>query len=263
MSMREFVRKCQFPMLLAWGTYPLAACIAAFAAPALLSYMWLFPVYYWALGTVMLLLPSKPRLLLSGVGAVLMLLPGMLWLKSAEQAAVLVAALIYCVLLFWSVQLPGWEPGREIGAGWIGVCIGITFVGYFIASFEERMTPAAAGIRLSLYVFMFFAMLSMNRGSLNLAAGESRGFTAVMRRKNLLLTVGMFGIALAAALIPSLFGLVKMIVGWIGWLIAWLRELFAAMVPLETTVETTTGATTMPLPSGEAWMDVVLEGKDL
>lgn len=261
MSIREFLRKSQFPVLLALGTYPLAACVAAFVAPQLLGVVWLFPLIYAALGILTLLLPAKPRLALGVSGALLLLLPCGLYLQGMVRNVALVIAAMYSALLFWSLQLPAWEPRRELGAGWIGSCFAIDLVGYFIASFEDRLAPAALGIKLTLFAFVFLAMLSLNRGSLNLASGESRGFTASMRRKNLLLTAGMFGVALLIALIPSLFNLVVAIFDWIARLIAWLRDMLASLMPAETTVETTTEVTAAAT-SGEAWMDVVLEDKN-
>lgn len=261
MSIREFFRKSQFPVLLALGTYPLAACVAAFVAPELLELAWLFPLAYAVMGILTLLLPAKPRLVLGVFGALLLMLPCGLYLQGMVRNVALVIAAMYGALLFWSLQLPAWEPRRELGAGWIGCCFAIDLVGYFLACFEDRVAPVALEIKLTLFAFVLFAMLSMNRGSLNLASGESRGFTAVMRRKNLLLTAGMFGIALLIALIPSLFNLVVAIFNWIVRLIAWLRDMLASLVPAENTVETTTEATSVAT-SAEAWMDAVLEEKD-
>lgn len=260
--MREFFRKSQILMILAFGTYPLAACVAAFVLPRLVGYVWLLPLCYVALGMLMLGLPAKLRVVVGICGAAAMILPCFLYFRSAELSAAVVIALIYSGLLLWNLQLPGWEQSRELGAGWMGSCIAIMMVGYFIACFEDRAAPAALGIKLSLFAFAFLAMLSMNRGSLNLASGEGRGFTAAMRRKNLLLTVGMFGIALLIALVPSLFGLVKRICLWILWAIGWLRDLLAQMMPAETTVATTTEVTTVAPSTYEDWMGVVLEEKD-
>lgn len=262
MNMREFLRKSQIVLLLAFGTYPLGVCATAFMAPQLVNFVWLFPLCYVVLGVLTLVLPAKLRVAVGICGALAMVAACLLRLQSAERSAAVVIALIYGGLLLWGLQLPGWDQSKELGAGWMGSCMAIVVVGYFIASFEDRVAVATLGIKLSLFAFAFLAMLSMNRGSLNLASGASRGFTAAMRRKNLLLTVGMFGIALLVAVIPSLFGLVKAIFNGILWLIQWLREMLALMMPPETTVETTTEATTMAPSTYEDWMGVVLEEKD-
>ena len=260
MNIREFFRKSQIILLLALGVYPFVACVAAFASKTLLMYIWWIPAAYAVLGILTLLLPPKPRLAVGILGAALLVVPCVLRLQSTVQGAALIAAVIYSGLLLWGLQLPTWEADREPGAGWIGSCMAIVCVGYFLACFEDRVSPALSGIRFALFAFSFLAMLSMNRRSLNLASGDSRGFTVAMRRKNLMLTAGMFGIAMLIALIPSLFNLVKLIFDWLMWLINWLRSMLATIMPAETTVETTTEATILPT-RGEDWMDVALEDK--
>ena len=261
MNIKEFLRKSQIPMMLGFGTYPLAVCVIAWVEPALLSYVWLFPLSYAVLGILSLLLPPKLRLVFGILGALLFFAPGVLYFQSALRGTMLLLAAMYAGMLLWGLQLPAWEPQKEPGAGWIGSCFAIVCVCYFIACFEDRVSPAAGSIRFALFAFIFFAMLSMNRGSLNLAMGESHGFTAAMRRRNLLLTAGMFGIALLIAVIPSLFNLVKGLYEWILWLIGWLRDMLAAMLPEETTVATTT-ETTIPPSTFENWQEVVLEDKN-
>lgn len=261
--MREFIRKCQFPILLALGTYPAVAVVLAFLAPGLLDRAWVLPGVYAALAVMLLLLRGKPAVVLGIGGALLMLLPCGLYLKGMERNISLLLAGAYGALLLWSMRISGWDARKEMPAGWLAGCFAIGLTGCFVAWFEVRLMPVAGWIRGSFSGFVLLAMLSLNRGSLNLASGTGRGFTATMRRKNLLLTLGMFGVALLIALIPSLFDLMSAIFAWLARLIAMLRQLLAALMPAETTVETTTEATTVPPSSVEAWMDVVLEDKNV
>lgn len=260
MSYKEFIRKSQFPLLLALGTYPLGACVAGYITPQLLPYMWMYSLGYAVFAVVSLLLPAKPRFVFGVLGATLLLLPGMTVLAKDTYGVPIAVGILYSALLFWSLLLPSWEAERELGGGWIGGGFVILLLGYFVATAEDRIAPAALGIKVALLVFVVLAMLSMNRGSLNLAAVGSRGFTASMQRKNLLLLAGMFGIALLVGLIPSLVGLVRIIVQWIAWLVAWLQKLLASDQVPETTAETTVEATVKP--TMENWMDIVSEGKD-
>lgn len=260
--MREFVRKIQFPILIGLGTYPVAACAAGYFAPDLLPLAWLFPAVYTALAILALLLPVKPRLALGVLGAVLLVASCVLRLQAMAQGVGLFLAAVYSVLLFLSFQFAAYEPAEELEAGYIGIGLAINLVGYVLTFFERGFTPAAQGIKLGLFVFVFFAMLSLNRGSLNLATSGGRGFTVTMQRKNIFLTLGMFGIALVIALLPSLSKLAGAVIAWIAQLIAWLRNLLASMIPEETTVETTIHVTTAPT-MGEGWMDAVLDGKEV
>ena len=257
MNIREFIRKSQFPILLALGTYPMVAVLLMFIAPELLHYGWLFPGAYAALSIVMLVLPGKPRILLCVCGALLLTLPCGLLLQGKGRDVTLLIGVLYAALLFWSLYLPGWESQTELSAGWLCSCFAIGLIGCFFAWFDPHFKPAAWGIRFSFLGFVLLAMLSMNRGSLNLAVGDTRSFTAPMRRKNLLLTVGMFGIALALAAIPWLYDLLETGFGWIVRLITILQNMLTQ--PEETTEQTLMETTMIPT-SAENWRDVLLEG---
>lgn len=255
MSISEFFRKLQFLVLLALGTYPVTACIIVFIAPELLGYMWLFPVVYGVLGLLSFALPGKLRLTLGILGTVLFVVPCALFLESNARNMMITFALGYGALLIWSVRIPGWDVTQEIPVGWLGGCFTVLLFGCLLSFYEPRLAPVAQGIRISFFVFVFLAMLSLNRGSLSLAAGGRRGFSTAMRHKNVLLTVGMFTIAMAVALIPSLFNLIKLIFDWIGQLIAKVAELF----PEETLPTATTVETTEAFSTGEG-LDVLYEG---
>ena len=252
---KEFFRKAQFLVLMALGTYPICACVLVFVAPELLPYLWLLPLCYGVLGMLSFALPGKLRLPLGILGAVLFLVPCVLWLEGNARNMMLTFSFGYGALLLWSVRIPGWEPDQEIPAGWLGGGLAILLFGCLLSFYEPRLDSVAAGIRVSLFVFVFLAMLSLNRSSLILAAGGRRGFSTAMRHKNVLLTVGMFAIAVAVALIPSVFQLIQQLVHWIGQAFLWLQQ----QLPEETIAETTTIATTVESSTGEG-MEVLFEG---
>lgn len=254
MNIREFMRKSQFPILLALGTYPLDAVALAFFAPKLLPYAWVMPAVYAVLAIIMLVLPAKPRILLSICGALLMILPCALFLTDLVRNITLTIAAAYAGMLFWSLFMPGWDSRTELSVGWLSLCLFAGLIGCFFAMLAVPLEPYAWGIRLSFLGFVLLAMLSLNRGSLNLAMRESRGFTASMLRKNLLLTVSMFAIALIIALIPALGELVRLCIIGILRLILALQNLGA---------EETTGDTTAPPASVEDWQSAVLDGMEI
>lgn len=258
MNTREFIRKSQFPVLLALGTYPLVATLLMFIAPELLRYGWLFPGVYAAVSIIMLLLPGKLRIPMCLCGGLLLMLICKMF---AQEHIVLLISALYAAMLLWSLRLPGWEPQKELSTGWMCACFVIGLVGCFFAWLEVDFAPAAWGIRFSFLGFVLLAMLSRNRSSLNLAVGDTRSFTAPMRRKNLLLTVGMFGIALAVAVIPSLFDLVTACLRWIVRLVTMLQNMLEK--PVETTQQTLEQSTTEVLSTAENWQDVLLEGVEI
>lgn len=244
MRISEFLRKLQFVAMMALGSYPVTTCIIIFVAPELLPYMWLFAAVYSALCLLSFALPSKLRLPFGILGAVLFLLPSALLLESNTRNIMLAFALGYGALLIWSMRIPGWDSDREMPLGWLGAGFVILLIGCLWSYYEPRLATVETAIRISLFVFVLLAMLSLNRGSLQLAAGNKRGFSTAMRRKNVLLTVGMFAVALVVALIPSVLNLIKWLFGVLGTLVAKVAELFPeATVPETTTVETTVATT--------------------
>lgn len=252
---KEFLRKVQFYLLLTLGTYPVCACIIIYIRPELLSYMWLLSAAFGLLGCLSLALSRKPRLALGILGTVVFLVPAALLLQGDARNILLLFGAGYSALLLWSLQIAGWESEREIEPGILGGCLTVLLAGCLLSHYEPRLTSVSLGIRISFFVFIYFAMRSLNRGSLQLASGGKGTISTLMRRKNLLLIMGMFGVAALIALLPSLFRLVKALIGWIGGLI----KGFAAMLPEPTQPETTISTTAEEVVTGEG-LDVLTEG---
>ncbi len=244
MRSAEFFRKLQLVALLALDSYPVTACIIIFVAPELLMYMWLFPAVYSALCVLSFALPAKLRLPFGIFGAVLFLLPCDLLLESNTRNMILAFGLGYGGLLIWSMRIPGWDSDREMPMGWLGAGFVILLIGCLWSRYEPRLATVETAIRISFFVFVLLSMLSLNRGSLLLSAGNKRGFSPAMRQKNVLLTVGIFAIALAVALIPSLLNLVKWLFDAVSTLVAKVAELFPEATVPETTIQETIEATT-------------------
>lgn len=235
MRISEFFRKVQFPLMIAMGTYSVGACISAYFAPELLQYIWLFPGVYFLFAAVGLLLPGKLRIMLSALGAAALLWPVVQYTQGNARMLGLVLGVCYSALTLWSMSMGGWEQEKEIPGGWLGACLVILLIGSFFATFEQRMQHLLPWIKVMLFAFVLLAMLSLNRRSRTLASGGRQTYSASMRSKNTLLTLGMFAIALGIALIPSLFDLLEAIYEWIAGLIAKLVE----MIPEETEPTTT------------------------
>ena len=240
MRISEFSRKLQLFVMLTIGTYPVNACLVVFLAPELLSWMWLFSATFLALGLLSFAIPGKLRLGVGFLGAVLFLVPCAVFVKGDIWGFLLLLALGHSVMLFWSIRIPGWDATEELPFGWLNSCFIFLMVGYVLSSREPRLASVALWIKVSLFVYVFLALRSMNRSSLNLASGGRQAFSSAMRRKNVLLTVGMFAIAVLVALIPSVGNLLEQIYLWLKQLIESLKEMFPEAT--EATVVTTTEA---------------------
>ena len=251
MNRTEFFRKSQFVLLIALGCYPASVMAALFTAPQLLPYSWIYPVVYGVAGICGMLVPGKPRLIFGVLGTLALTVPSFLFFEGTLSWFALLLGIIHSALLFCTMRIGGWEAGKELPAGWLACMLALLLVGCFLSFVEEKVAHTALAMKFSLFVFAFFAMRSLNRGSLFLAAGGKRSFSPAMIGKNTLLTVALFAIALGIALLPSAVGFLKVLLGWLGDFINWLKELFASLVPEETVGTVTTMPTTEPANTAE------------
>ena len=246
MNGKEFLRKVQFLMMLALGTYPACASIVVFIAPQVLGYIWLLTGIFFLVGSICLLLPAKVRLVVGVLGCLLLLLPPLLLLRENARVIFLIFGACYSALLLWSLQFPGWSEERELGFGWLAACMTFLIVGCGLAYYDHNLASVSLGMRISMFVFVFLAMRSLNRNSLTLAAGGRGSISGKMRRKNALLILGMFALAILVALIPSAIRLLEMLFSLIRITV----EKATTQAPVESMVPTTAPPTTEPTSGG-------------
>lgn len=251
MNGKEFLRKSQFVLLIALGCYPASIMAALFIEPALLPYSWIYPLVYGIAGIGAMMLPGKVRMLWGIAGVAALTVPCFVFLQGALCAFGLLIGIIFCGLLLCTMRIGAWEAGKELPAGWLAVLLAFLLIGCFLSFVEPRVAYTGLSIQLCLFVFLFFAIRSLNRGSLFLAAGGKRSFSPAMVRKNTVMTVVLFFTALGIGLLPSAWELIKWLFALLGQLFAWLKALFASLAPAETVPETTTLFTTEAANTGE------------
>ena len=247
MSCKEFFRKIQFYLMIALGIYPACACIVVFVAPEMLSYVWLFSAAYCVLGCLCLILPQKLRLVLGIAGCLLFVVTPMMLLQGNARNIMLLYGAGYSVLMMFSLQMAGWNPDQELAPGWLGACITLLLAGCLLSYYEPRLATVSVWIRVCLFVFVFFALHSLNRGSLQLAAGGRGSISGRMRRENILLILVMFALAILVALIPSIMNLFKALFAWVGQAMEKVSELF----PEKSLVESTAPSSSEEIATGE------------
>ena len=82
-------------------------------------------------------------------------------------------------------------------------------------------------MKLSFFAFVLLALLSMNRKGLHDAAEKRQRLSLALHRRNRILTLSLFGIALLVSLTPSAYVWVKQILIWIAALVLKLLMLFS------------------------------------
>lgn len=251
MKISELFRKSQIALLLALGGYGLSVFTFGYLHISLLSYAWLPPFAYLLLVWISLLLPGKLRVLLGILGTIALNLPALLLQEDNARSAALTITVPMSALLVWSMRFAGWEREKELTSGWLMICFGVLALTCFLATFDEKLQPELMGVRIALFAYTLLAMLSMNRNSWTLATGNRRGFFPAMRRKNILLVFGLFGIAVVVAFIPSAVNLLQ---GAAAAIVALINKL-ATLFPEGTEPTETLNSISPPGPDDGEWID--------
>lgn len=230
---RSFLRKSQFPLIIALGTMPAMVLLFAYTAPEMLHWFWVFPAAY-----VVLTLPALgmkgSRRFPYGIGTFsLGLILSFLFSSGGNRPAVLVAAAFYGIVLIWSLRIAGWAWEQEITAFWTVLGILLHLLAQLLKNDPELKDPEGytAICHCLLLAFLLFAllvMLSMNRGSIWASGGNRQQASPIMRRKNILLTLGFFALALLVSLIPAVASGVKALGLWVVMLLGKLSQLLSS-----------------------------------
>lgn len=204
----DLLRKVQSPLILALGSMPIPLLLFSFISEDLLIYAWLFPVVYFFLAVIALLIPGKWRLCHGFVSFLVFAALGALAMYQKLNFLIPIAPILYGVLLFWSLKIAGWSWDMELHNYWILTGLTIHIITHLTLSVarlnhNEVLEPAVPGILISFFGFTLFSMLSLNRTSLVSAAMNRKKASFSMKRKNTLITVVFFVLALFIALIPS------------------------------------------------------------
>lgn len=238
---RELWRKCQLLLTVAIGVMPAALMLCAATVPDLLGYVWLFPAAFMAFGIPALQIPGKLRLLCGVAALTVMMVPCALLLSGIMRIIALVCAGSYGLILVLCLPIAGWSSEEELHPFLIGVLMAAHLIGQFvyyidISSFVSYLRPVSGWIMVSFFTYMLLAMLSMNRRSLTSIGEQRQGVTKGMRRKHVLMTVGLLVVAMLFALIPSVFSVISAVAQWISDVMDALRELFKREYLLDETI---------------------------
>ena len=230
----DFGRKWQLPWLMAFGTLPVGLICCAnemdggWKGAAVLAAM------YGVLATLCLPVRGRMRLAAGAVGAAALLGTGMAPLHMYGHGSAMLIPAMYAALLLLSLPIGGWERNRELpaAAGAVGLVIYVA-AQVLVNVDEQQIYPNEIRVLLALGFVGFAALmlLWMNRSSLNDAMNGRGAVPTAMRRKNVLMTMGMLAVVLAISAMPAMVRAVRRL--WdalmmcIGTLLHWLGMLMA------------------------------------
>lgn len=229
-DIRELLRKLQLLITAALAAYPICWLGAAWAGGALVDISWIFSFGVVLFGFAALFVPGKIRLAYASA-VVIAAVAGCVFLLSEELLKDgLILSGIFAVQLFLCLKIAGWDRTTEIS----GVTLGFGIVAHLIGQILLMTDWAAAFpgwmLRLSLYGFAIFAMLSVNRRTLVTAYGKWGSVPPSLGRRNGILVICLFSLALLGGLIPSAFRLFRdAFLDALRWIGAWFASLLSKM----------------------------------
>lgn len=219
-NLTEFVRKCQFPLILVFASAPIPLEICAYISNDLIPFAWLFLAAYFALSAISLLIPGKLRLSYGILG--FLLLCGLAALPALQVRAysLMCIPVVYGILLIWGLQIAKWSWDTEIHSFWIwtGIVVHLIAQVMLLAARVNEITslePVTPSINLCFFLFAALGMLSLNRSNLSDASMGKQRASGKLRRFNVVFTLIFFVIALLVTLIPAVVAAVRKAWNWL------------------------------------------------
>ena len=233
MGKQELWRKFQLLLAIACGTYPAMMLLLNSLAPELLGWGWLFSAGYVLLAFVGIQVKGKLRLTAGIALCAVFVAAAFLLVPGASRFGALAGAALCCGLLMWSLKMGAWSSKEEIPIAWVVVGILCQLAGQLILRADrvaggDGVAKYNAVFLLALFGFCLMTMLSMNRKSLMAASGKRQSVPESMKRRNSLMTVLLFALAVLAALLPSAFAGLS---DAVGRAISALVELIIRLIP--------------------------------
>lgn len=233
MNRKEQLRKLQLILVMAFSIYPLILIVLKSMALGLLPFGWVIPLVYVVLAMTAINLKGSIRLG-AGIAMSVCFVAAVFFLAPADcRFGGILAALIGCAALMLSLKMGGWSVKQEIPVLWIAFCIIAHLAGQMAirmdsVSGELYLEPYRGAMMFSLLAFALLTLLSMNRGGLMAASGKRQSVPGSMRRRNVMLVIAMFLVAVLASLLPSVLSNVMDV---IEKAIVWLVEFISRLIP--------------------------------
>lgn len=223
----ELMRKAQFPLMIASATMPLVLLMFSVFAPGWMPLAWLMPGMYVLAALGALFVPGKYRRIYGIVGIVIIACVGIGVALSVRCWCLAPVAFVYCVILFASLRIAGWEWHEELPpvfayAG-CGIMAAVQVVMMILNSSRPSITERMeSGVTVTFLVFALCLLLSMNRSTLNNSTARKHRVSANVRRKNRTMVLIFFLIVALLVGVPAVMNAVLEIIRWI---VRWLTEL--------------------------------------
>lgn len=231
--MSRLWRDLRFPMIMAFGTLPLPLVLMAYYAPALLGLVWVWPLVYVLLDALSTKVRRKWRVAYCALELAAVAAMALFTARYAADDLVMFVPVMYAVLLLWGLVLSAEDRNERINALWYAASIIIHILGQlFLYSSKVLENPALLPIEpwllISFFLFAALSLITLNQANLAYATNGRQSASQIMQRKNLLMVLAFFAIAVLISFVPAIANAISECFRWILsavlWLIAQLSE---------------------------------------
>ena len=231
MKIQNLCRKWQAPLYLACGFLPVGLLTCAFTNAEMLPQTLVLFALYTVLAELCLMISGKKRVAAGVIGCALLAAAARLSFPIRQADAMLLIPALCMGLLMGGLRMASWEEGHEIHPAVGAVALTAHLTAQALTAFGDprKFLPIQTPLTASFVGFAILAALSMNRESLFDAVNGRQKVPEAMRRKNVVLTLGMSALVLAAASLPAiargLRQLGQLVMRALGWLFSQFRRL--------------------------------------
>lgn len=207
---RESLRKMQMPLEIFFGFAPVPLLMGAIITPDAWAMPLITPAVYVLWAWLLIFVPGKLRVPLGVLGCLAVIAVAVLTMPVFTSAAAVLLPILFAAMLFYSWRIGSFGPDDELSLAIPAVSVVAHVVTQFLILADTRLGEDAlyAMIRtpliLSFLFFMLFAILSMNRDSMQRAVNGGSRAPKKLRRRNILLSLIAMAIAVGVAAIPAI-----------------------------------------------------------
>ncbi|MBE5795168.1 MAG: DUF4129 domain-containing protein [Clostridiales bacterium] len=211
--LQDFPRKMQHSLMMIAGMLPMALFLLAEGFPTgLISISLLYSGLSLLLAWTCLLVPGKLRWLFGCIGTTLFFGIAFWLLPIRGKYYLLILPVAYSALLVLTLPMGGWNREDELSPVWAVACAVLHLLVYLHLRFAQRNGESllfderafSLLLTVSFLLFLLLAMLALNRLSLTYASQHRVQVPLNMRRRNKVLTIGLFLFAVIMAALPAI-----------------------------------------------------------
>ena len=198
----------RFPLMTVFAYLPYPLIVLSYLVPSVLPFVWIWPLAYVLLDALGTQVKSKWRVLYSFASIVILLALTLLVAMLVSDMRVFALPIPYIVILEIGFVLSPADRNEQISPAWYITGILVQLIAQAVLASanilnDPVLDAAKPWIFIGFFLFIAICLVSLNQRNLSIAAQGRQAAPRAMQRKNLLLTLGFFGITLIITLLPK------------------------------------------------------------